>query len=335
MPFDHGLSPLTLRSRPTHYFGNTPSFTDILDGKMDQFHNDINSRDAPWGARRDRSDVNYHYRDQADDFMMEDKIRKSIQDMLGSKNNREVWIIETPDGHKVEYPSQGAAQKDVRDGKIRVKRMFMMVRKAQVEEGPHPFVETALQASFMTQALMSDGVELGAAFCVGPRKFMTCAHCVQRYNRRNPPSEPDQRILVTLQRQDKTAKARILKVDFIKDIALIEADITCPVLEMETGEFHVGDEVFVVGSPKGFENNVSDGIVSSLDRKLYYHDDAPSFIFTDAQILPGNSGGPLLSHNSGNVVGMIQLIVAPEGYVGLNAAISVEYLNIFLQDKVE
>jgi S1-C subfamily serine protease len=49
-------------------------------------------------------------------------------------------------------------------------------------------------------------------------------------------------------------------------------------------------------------------------------------LFTDAKILPGNSGGPLVSLSDGKAIGMIEIIVGEDAPYGLNAAIQSEYL---------
>ena len=55
----------------------------------------------------------------------------------------------------------------------------------------------------------------------------------------------------------------------------------------------VGEWVLAIGSPFGFENSVTAGIVSAKGRSLPQENYVP-FIQTDVAINPGNSGGPLL-----------------------------------------
>lgn len=89
-------------------------------------------------------------------------------------------------------------------------------------------------------------------------------------------------------------------------------------------------DVIAVGSPKGYENNVSESIVGGKDRIVFFFEGAPEYIFTDAQVLPGNSGGPLIELDTGTVINMMSLIIPAEGLYGLNAALPVERIRAML-----
>jgi serine protease Do len=76
-----------------------------------------------------------------------------------------------------------------------------------------------------------------------------------------------------------------------------------------------------VGSPFGFSQSVTTGIISALDRNTVGINDYESFIQTDAAINPGNSGGPLVNMN-GEVIGINTAIYSPNGgSVGIGFAI--------------
>ena len=82
------------------------------------------------------------------------------------------------------------------------------------------------------------------------------------------------------------------------------------------GEVEVGDDVYVVGNPKGYEGTFSRGVVSSLRR-------AENLIQFDAAISPGSSGGPLVDE-SGRVIGVVR------GYTdgqNLNFAVPIAYVS--------
>jgi serine protease Do len=77
-----------------------------------------------------------------------------------------------------------------------------------------------------------------------------------------------------------------------------------------------GEPVFAVGSPMGMADVMTSGVVTN------FHD---GLILTDAQIMPGNSGGPLLNAN-GEAIGINVAKVAGGGSVynpGLGAAIPI------------
>lgn len=335
MPFDGGLSPLTDKSTPTHFFGNTPLIQDIISGQP--VKNDIHSRDSNWGAREDKGDESHSYREGDDEFMIEDKILKSIRDLMSKPRNLDVWVVETTNGNKIEYTSLESIHEDVRKGKVKIRGVHVVHRQAQAKaESANPFIQSALDSCCTTNSIIPNetSVEIGAAFCVMPGYFLTCAHCVRKYNKNKPYPAGKSSPIITLHRNEHIGEASLFAIDYAQDIAILESKFPATPLAIESGDILVGDRVFVVGSPKGFENNVSDGIVSSVDRKLYYHAQAPTYLFTDAQILPGNSGGPVLSYKNGKVLGMVQMIVAPSGSVGLNAALEAKFVRDFIKSKI-
>lgn len=84
----------------------------------------------------------------------------------------------------------------------------------------------------------------------------------------------------------------------------------------------VGQEVFVIGAPKGLEFSLSRGVVSSLR-------DSDEILQVDAAINPGNSGGPVL--NAGNCVAGVATFKYKDSE-GLNFAISAAVVREFLAD---
>jgi serine protease Do len=81
--------------------------------------------------------------------------------------------------------------------------------------------------------------------------------------------------------------------------------------------------VVAMGSPFGFENSVTAGIVSAKSRSLPGGGYVP-FIQTDVAVNPGNSGGPLFDLN-GDVIGInSQIYSASGGYMGLSFAIPID-----------
>ena len=120
-------------------------------------------------------------------------------------------------------------------------------------------------------------------------------------------------------------KARVLGTDRRTDIALIKIDaINLPVAKLgDPAKLKVGEWVIAIGSPFGFENSVTAGIVSAKGRALPQESFVP-FIQTDAAINPGNSGGPLFNMR-GEVVGVnSQIYSRSGGYMGLAFAIPID-----------
>jgi len=118
--------------------------------------------------------------------------------------------------------------------------------------------------------------------------------------------------------------AKVIGSDPKTDVALIKIDARgLPVVHIgNPREVKPGQWVVAVGSPFGFENSVTAGIVSAKSRSL--SDSYVPFIQTDVAVNPGNSGGPLFDMN-GNVVGInSQIYSQTGGYMGLSFAIPID-----------
>lgn len=91
-------------------------------------------------------------------------------------------------------------------------------------------------------------------------------------------------------------RAKVLGTDPKIDIAVLKIDAhNLPTVKLgNSRDLRVGDWVLAIGSPFGFENTVTVGVVSAKGRTLpdgsYVH-----FIQTDAAVNLGNSGGPLFN----------------------------------------
>jgi serine protease Do len=95
--------------------------------------------------------------------------------------------------------------------------------------------------------------------------------------------------------------AKLVVADRDTDLALLKIDATSlPTLQLsDSSDLKQGQLVLAFGSPLGFDNSVSMGIVSSVARQP--DPDSPTiYVQTDAAINPGNSGGPLVD-TSGRV----------------------------------
>ncbi|HNC51954.1 MAG TPA: DegQ family serine endoprotease [Accumulibacter sp.] len=120
-------------------------------------------------------------------------------------------------------------------------------------------------------------------------------------------------------------KARVIGSDKRTDVALIKIDATgLPTVRLgDPGILKVGEWVIAIGSPFGFENSVTAGIVSAKGRSLPQENYVP-FIQTDAAVNPGNSGGPLFNMK-GEVVGInSQIYSRSGGFMGISFAIPID-----------
>ena len=120
-------------------------------------------------------------------------------------------------------------------------------------------------------------------------------------------------------------KAKVIGADRRTDVALIKIDgSNLPTVRFgDPSKLKVGEWVVAIGSPFGFENTVTAGIVSAKGRSLPQENFVP-FIQTDVAINPGNSGGPLFNMR-GEVIGInSQIYSRTGGFMGLSFAIPID-----------
>jgi serine protease Do len=120
-------------------------------------------------------------------------------------------------------------------------------------------------------------------------------------------------------------KAKVIGADKRTDVALIKIEASgLPSVKLgDPSKLRVGEWVVAIGSPFGFENTVTAGIVSAKGRSLPQENFVP-FIQTDVAINPGNSGGPLFNLK-GEVVGInSQIYSRTGGFMGLSFAIPID-----------
>jgi serine protease Do len=163
---------------------------------------------------------------------------------------------------------------------------------------------------------------LGSGFIISADGFvLTNAHVVEAADE------------ITVKLTDKRElKAKVIGADKRTDIALLKIEATgLPTVRFgDPNKLRVGEWVVAIGSPFGFENSVTAGIVSAKGRSLPQENFVP-FIQTDVAVNPGNSGGPLFNLR-GEVVGINSAIYSRTGgFMGLSFAIPIDVANEITQ----
>ena len=130
-----------------------------------------------------------------------------------------------------------------------------------------------------------------------------------------------------------TWPAQLVGVEPDKDIAVLKIDAPkhlLPPLALGTSsDLQVGQKVFAIGNPFGFDQTLTTGVISGLGREIVSASGRPiqGVIQTDAAINPGNSGGPLLD-SAGRLIGINTAIYSPSGaYAGVGFAVPVDIVN--------
>jgi len=106
------------------------------------------------------------------------------------------------------------------------------------------------------------------------------------------------------------ASAKVVGTDPESDVAVIKVENTSyrPLPCGSSSKVKVGELVMAFGSPFGFEQTVTQGMISATERNHVGINSYESFLQTDAPINPGNSGGPLVNMD-GQVIGINSAIV--------------------------
>ena len=128
--------------------------------------------------------------------------------------------------------------------------------------------------------------------------------------------------------------AKVVGIDKRTDVAVLRiAAKGLPTVKLGNPEALLpGQWVLAIGSPFGFDNSVTAGIVSAKSRALPDENFTP-FIQTDVAVNPGNSGGPLFNL-AGDVVGInSQIYSRTGGYMGLSFAIPID-LVVYVKDQL-
>src|SRR5580698_10057503 len=131
--------------------------------------------------------------------------------------------------------------------------------------------------------------------------------------------------VVTVKLTDKREfKAKVVGADKQSDVAVLKIDASnLPTVKIgDPRQSKVGQWVVAIGSPYGFDNTVTSGIISAKSRSLPNENYTP-FIQTDVPVNPGNSGGPLFNLE-GEVIGINSMIYSQTGgFQGLSFAIPI------------
>ncbi|MDQ6809308.1 MAG: Do family serine endopeptidase [Verrucomicrobiota bacterium] len=110
-----------------------------------------------------------------------------------------------------------------------------------------------------------------------------------------------------------TKKARLVGADGVADLAVLKVDDpgVKPLKFGDSDAVQAGDFVLAIGNPFGFEETVTDGIISSKGRPNRV-DGFGDYLQTNAAINPGNSGGPLINLR-GEIIGINTAIISRSG----------------------
>jgi serine protease Do len=174
-------------------------------------------------------------------------------------------------------------------------------------------------------AELTPNVHVGSGFSIAPGLIATNRHVVEGA------------VLLYVSTTDGARyPATVVGTATKADIALIRIDPASNLQPLKFGDSDTvrqGDVVIAIGSPFGFDNTETAGVVSSVNRDIM---ESPfdDYIQSDAAINHGNSGGPLFNM-AGEVIGMNSVLYAPgQGFAGLGFSIPSNDVK-FVLDRIE
>lgn len=208
---------------------------------------------------------------------------------------------------------------------VNISTVYKLPQKVQSQSDKEPAVEGDSLNEMFRQFLEFEGDivkpdenSLGSGYIISKDGFIVTNYHVIK--------EADEIIIRLSDRRIFTAEIR--GIDERSDLALLKVDATdLPVTKIgDSKNLKVGEWVFAIGSPFGFDHSVTVGVVSAKERSLPSESYVP-YLQTDVAINPGNSGGPLFNLK-GEVVGVnAQIYSQTGGFMGLSFAIPINVVK--------
>lgn len=153
-------------------------------------------------------------------------------------------------------------------------------------------IQRVLPAVF---TLMRGSGGLGTGFYISGQGYLiTARHVVE-----------GEKYFTVIDNNQANQSAKLIAVSLTHDLALLKVDAVPPAyLKIAPDDaLYEGKHIAVIGSPKGYLDSVTQGVVSYPKRPAEPMSDVIDTFQTDAAINPGNSGGPVIDGN-GEVVGV-------------------------------
>ncbi|MBR9980844.1 MAG: trypsin-like peptidase domain-containing protein [Desulfatitalea sp.] len=206
---------------------------------------------------------------------------------------------------------------DEEQQRLRTARQRLEAQQSAAKAEPHPQRRNAYQQDYEAnrgnyQSWHADFQRRRDIFENEKRRFRDSR---QDYRYSASLADLAQRFTITLA-DGTTQYARLLAVSASHDLALLKLDgYQTPALRpapyRRTAQ---GDPVYAIGNPANLQNSVTSGILSGVQQ---------GFLQTNAQIYPGNSGGPLVTAE-GQVLGINTFKALTHKFEGLGFAIPIE-----------
>ena len=229
------------------------------------------------------------------------KNNKIIDAPIIESNNE--YIVTNIDGVLIKY-YQDEIQK-IEDNKIWSEEISLdtLIEKVQAKpKSPKEiFAVNSPAVVYISHKAKFGKTFFGTGFIVDPQGFIITNHHVvfpkDFYKKKV------ENITVTLKNGKNYPIEKLVYYDEVFDLCILKIDAqNLPVVEFSNSQdLEIGETVFTIGNPLGFDYTFSDGLLSSVRT-----DNGISWIQFTAPVSPGNSGGPLFN-TKGQVIGVITM----------------------------
>lgn len=188
---------------------------------------------------------------------------------------------------------------------------------------------------FFRNQILQEGAGSGVVFKVGDEGILilTNQHVVDSAQALTVTFDDNVRVDAQVVGADTDTDLAIIKIDS-KDIP---KELKGNVKAVEFGnsdDLTVGERAIAIGNPLGYNDTVTVGVISALDRELQMADKNMKLIQTDAAINPGNSGGALVNEQ-GQLVGINTAKISDTKVEGIGFAIPINQAKPIVEELVQ
>ncbi len=144
--------------------------------------------------------------------------------------------------------------------------------------------------------------------------------------------------------EDNKVRGKVIGSDDLSDLAVIKVkkieltnefiETLVPVTMADSDSLQIGDKTIAIGNPLGYEDTVTSGCVSGLNRRIVSESSDLTLIQTDAAINSGNSGGALFN-DKGELIGINTIKIKETGVEGLGFAIPTNEVSAVIEQIMQ
>lgn len=191
--------------------------------------------------------------------------------------------------------------------------------------------KTVVNNLFMEQAI-SEGSGSGVIFNINKDSvlILTNNHVVENTEELSVAIDADSPYEATLVGVDPVSDLAVIKIDrkVIPSEVLLKLQ---PVVFGDSDALQVGELAIAIGNPLGYDDTVTVGVISALNRQVQLESGIRTLIQTDAAINPGNSGGALVN-GKGEVIGINTVKISDTSVEGIGFAIPINSAKPIIEE---